>query len=978
MIRAAHLIVYGVAVVLIAGASFPAAADDNEIFGAPSARVEPNILIVFDNSGSMRSTAVEDKTRLAVAQETVKNIIDTYGDSNRFGVMIFHDNTDGSDRDSLDDTNGGYFPEYGGRYPVCEVKDTFILDAAGKLKTGEAYEQAVRDYKAYLKSFVDTLTPRTNTPLTETLAEAGLYFAEQASWFNSDAVYYPRGGKYPDSVVDAYNPGCSHPPIEHRCRKNYIILMTDGEPTHDNAAALKGRYINGDFIAGGNLPALDDVAGYLRDNDINASFNTPDYSQNIMVYAIGFQGGDPDLLRHTAERGGGLYFDATSPEDLSRAFITIMFHISERRTLFAAPVVPVSHNSKAYAGEYVYLSLFQPSGEGRWIGNLKKYSLGGDNAFASCGTRTPILDLDGNIMDSARSCWSDVTDGGAVDKGGAGEKLSQRADASRQVYANITSVPDLTMPDNAFSKENDNLEAADFNVADKNALIDLVRMTAESWRLGDLNHSQPAIVSCDSGGEPARYIFAGSNDGMLHCFNDADGQEIWAFVPREQFGRLQELSSRSHPYFMDGSPVAADTSDGRKMIICGERRGGCRYYAIDVSAIDRPRYLYTHTADGQSWKTPQFMHIATGESSRADVFLITGGYDPSVDHDYSAERGRSVYTIDALTGEKKGFCADSSDFGEMGCIVSASGLDMIDDGHFLVSQIYAADLDGHLYAFRDNNNSKDGNALDGDWQKMPLFSVVNGGRKIFEEVDVVPERIPCFNTESGKWERVTGDYVYFGTGDRANPLRTDQADWFYCVKNDWRTGPLTVTAVVSDYPTLDDDPGGDPDGNDDDPVIRDVSDNKIQDGTIAEQQAAREALEKKYNRGWCLALENSGEKCLSTPVVYDGIVYFTTYTPASRTPVVDDPCLSNNPGEGVTRLYALDFRTGAAVCDFGGDDQLGKDDRCKVILDGLLSIAPSPKIFITDRGDKLLIGPHAEDPISELDEVRLFYWKINE
>ncbi len=1038
MIRLKPLITVGLAAVLMMSICAPAVADDNDIFGFSSTYVEPNILILFDNSGSMNTTAVKDcrqeclrqrcdewgeceaweeqcyqrriggrwveicqdvcvsrpcnqwvcsewetvceeKTRMTVAQETVKDIIDRYGDTNRFGIMIFHDNTS-------DTSNGGYFAEFKGKYPVCEVKDRFIRDDAGDLKTGAAYEQAIVDYKAYLKSFVDTLTPRTYTPLAETLAEAGLYFAEKPSWFNAETGTYPVSGRYPDAVVDAYNPDQTHPPIEHRCRKNYIILMTDGEPTRDDAPVLKGKYINDDFIAGGKLPALDDVAGYLHDNDINVNFDTPDFSQNIMVYAIGFQGGDTALLQDTADRGtgagnnknvddGGLYFNATSPEDLDRAFETIMFNISERRTLFAAPVVPVSHSSKAYAGDNVYMALFQPSAEGQWIGNLKKYSLNQNNAFSSCNTQVPILDEAGQIKDSARSCWSDTSDGYAVDKGGAGGKLSEKPDRTRRVYANISLFPDLTLGINAFSKENTELSADDFNVPDKAVLIDRVRRVNDSWRLGDFNHSRPAVAVYDG---PSTYIFAGANDGMLHCFDDADGDEAWAFIPAEQFGRLKELSASEHKYFMDGSPAIADTEKGPRILVCGERRGGNHYYALDISDINRPQSLYTHTIEGQSWKTPQFMRVATGPETRLEVFLITGGYDQAVDGDQPAEVGRSVYTINAVSGEKQGFSADSEDFDAMSCIVSASGLDMIDDGIFVVNQIYAADMAGYLYAFRDNNNPEAPGALDGQWQKMHLFSVVSDGKKIFEDVDVVPEKIKVFNTGDNQWERVSGDYVYFGTGDRANPLRTDQQNRFYCIKNDWRTGPLTVTGVVGEYPTLDDDPGGDPDGDDEAPVIINVTDNKIQDGTAEEQLAVRQALEANYNRGWFIDLEHTGEKCLSTPIVFDGVVYFTSYTPALDANANGDPCASNNPGAGVSRLYAVDYRTGAAVCDFGGDDKLDKDDRSKQILDDLVSIAPSPKIFISDRGPKLIVGPHSEDPKSDLEGVRRFYWKIHE
>jgi type IV pilus assembly protein PilY1 len=1016
-------------------------ADDNAIFGLNSDVVEPNILIVFDNSGSMDTTAVSDcrreclderceswgecdaweeqcyqrringkwvkvcqdvcvsrpcndwvcakwktvcenKTRMAVAQETVRDIIDRYGDSNRFGIMIFHDNTS-------DASNGGFFAEYRGKYPVCEVKDTFILDDSGRLKTGVAYTEAITLYKNYLKEFVDTLTPRTYTPLAETLAEAGRYFAEAKSWFNTGTDTYPKSGRYPDALVDAYNPAADHPPIEYRCRKNYIILMTDGEPTRDDSPVLKEKYLNGDYIAGGGLPALDDVAGFLHDHDINANFDTPDFAQNIMVYAIGFQGGDTALLQDTADRGtgagdnknvddGGLYFNATSPEDLDKAFETIMFNISERRTMFAAPVVPVSSSSNAYAGDHVYLAMFQPSADGGWAGNLKKYSLNQYDELASCGTQTPILDETGRIKDSARSCWSDISDGYAVDRGGAGEKLSQRTDGSRHVYANISSFSDLTLTINAFSKDNQALTAEDFGVADKALLIDRVRRAGDTWRLGDFNHSRPLVAGYGSGPESATYVFAGSNDGMLHCFDDADGEEMWAFVPREQFGRLKELSSGDHVYFMDGSPAMAETDKGRKIIICGERRGGNHYYGLDVTDAGRPLFLYTHTTGGQSWKTPRFMRIVTEQVGAAEVFLVTGGYDPAVDNDLPGTRGRSVYTINAATGEKTGFYADSDDFDDMRCIVSASGLDMIDDGKCLTSEIYAADMAGHLYAFRDNNNPESPTSLDGDWQKMHLFSILSGGEKIFGDVDVVPEKIRVFNPPEEQWERVSGDYVYFGTGDRANPLRTDRVNRFYCIKNDWRTGLLTVTGIVAEYPTLDDDPGSDPDGNDGDPVILDVSDNKIQDGTVEEQLEIRQALEADYNRGWFITLDHPGEKCLSTPVVFDGVVYFTTYTPSLEEANGTDPCAGNNPGSGVSRLYALDYKTGTAVYDFGGDEKLDKEDRFTPVLEDLVSIAPSPMIFISDRGPKLIVGPHSEDPKADLEEVRKFYWKIHE
>ncbi|MFW6237092.1 MAG: hypothetical protein ACOC3F_01775, partial [Desulfosudaceae bacterium] len=544
----------------------PAPADDNIIFGGSAAAVEPNILIIFDTSGSMNTRAKGWKTRMDVAKETIKGIIDAHGAANRFGVMVFHENMD-YNRNGVDDTNGGYFPAFEGLYPVCSVKEKFIRDSRGERKTGAEYQAALAEYKDYLKNFVDSLEPGGYTPLAETLAEAGLYFAGKASWFNDDEAHYPRGGVYPDSEVDSYNPDPEHPPIEYRCRKNYIILMTDGVPTNDNHQRLCGEYINGQTIAGGEMPRLDQVAGFLYDNDISDYFDSDDFTQNIITYAIGFQGGKPELLQDTADRGcgagdnvnvndGGLYFNADTPEDLSSAFTTIMADISRRQAMFAMPTVPLDHHSRAYAGSDVYMSMFQPTVSGPWIGNLKKYSLNSRGDIASCGSQESIMDDGGEIRDSARSCWSPTSDGGAVDSGGAGAVLLETAASERRIYANISEViADLTHRDNDFVVDNPALVPADFGLANDQALTDLVntvRGLDKQWKLGDFNHSQPAVAVYETEADDSHsYVFAGANDGLLHCFDDADGHEAWAFVPREQFSRLRYAYADGHRYFMD-------------------------------------------------------------------------------------------------------------------------------------------------------------------------------------------------------------------------------------------------------------------------------------------------------------------------------------------------------------------------------------------------------------------------------------------
>ncbi len=84
--------------------SIPALADDTEIYGVSTIDVPPNVLIIFDNSGSM-SGSVGGQVKMITAKEVVAKLIhdnidpDGDGEENiRFGLMKFntHDTNDES------------------------------------------------------------------------------------------------------------------------------------------------------------------------------------------------------------------------------------------------------------------------------------------------------------------------------------------------------------------------------------------------------------------------------------------------------------------------------------------------------------------------------------------------------------------------------------------------------------------------------------------------------------------------------------------------------------------------------------------------------------------------------------------------------------------------------------------------------------------------------------------------------------------
>src|SRR5690606_20668237 len=90
------------------------------------------------------------------------------------------------------------------------------------------------------------------------------------------------------------------------------------------------------------------------------------------------------------------------------------------------------------------VSVFQPSLNRHWPGNLKKYSVNNgiirdqnDNAAVDPNT--------GFFKPNARSLWSSVTDGYDVAKGGAASQLP--GPASRKVYTHIGANPTTGMID---------------------------------------------------------------------------------------------------------------------------------------------------------------------------------------------------------------------------------------------------------------------------------------------------------------------------------------------------------------------------------------------------------------------------------------------------------------------------------------------------------------------------------------------------
>jgi len=869
-------------------------------------------------------------TKLEIAQDTIRNLIDSVNGV-KIGLMIFNDNV--SDN-TVHGGGGGWggSNSHGGRIQ----SDIISLTAANKIT---------------LKNQITAIESDTYTPLAETLYEAGVYFRGGVNPQNNDHHGY-------FSPTQTYTS-----PIEFSCQKNYVILMTDGDPTRDDGyrpGDNEGsedpldpenhnhilKTVIGDQDADGREPGganrvhyivygsdmlgtdyLDDVAKYLYTNDLR-----PDLTgiQNIITYTIGFAiTPQHNLLGRTAALAGGTYYQAEGAEQLADAFQHIVGDILEEASSFVAPIVPVSRMERHTAGDKLYLALFQPNQNKMWSGNIKRFGV--VQSGANIGqiidyNNAPALDEEGKISTIATSHWPTISpDGPDVEKGGVGGILKNRSTA-RNIYTYLGSNPILSHSSNAFNTTNitstmlgvltdterDNIVqyVHGYDAYDDDAPAGTGHI--RNWILGSFLHSRPLVIHY--GEAQPSYIFAGANDGMFHAFNDDSGEEEWAFIPPDLLTMLQTLHADLNESFVDGSPKAyidrnSDGSISQAILICGHRRGGNRYYALDVTTPTSPRYLWEINPDavgssynemGQSWSTPNIGKISCQIGApncvggERWVAFIGGGYDTNQDNNpvtAADSKGRAVYVVDVIDGSLvRRFSYSDSGYSSMTYSIPSDIARVDTDGNGKIDRLYVGDMGGRMWRF-DISNPNPAN-----WSGRIIFQSNPGndsttGRKIFYPPDVTLEKD---NYET----------LFFGTGDREHPQEETVINRLYAVKDKNLTGTIL---------------------NEND--LYDVTSGELQaTGTTEERKAEiLSALNLAY--GWLIKLNlNSGEKSLSTPIVFYKAAYFTTFSPISS----GDPC---EAGFGTARMYALDYTTGNAVfnLDLSADNVISNTDRSEVI-----------------------------------------------
>ncbi len=573
-------------------------------------------------------------------------------------------------------------------------------------------------------------------------------------------------GEAEESILNYFaetGPSC---PIQAPCQKNFLVIVTDGFPTHDLDVGAYLRDADGDGQDPGDCAStgcytneceqcshyMDDVAYYMAHNDLRPDM---DGDQTVTTYVIGFMV-DGGLLARTAANGGGLYYSANNSLALVRAFDKVMQDIIMRISSGSAVAVVSSErgdNDRMYRGKFM---------PGSWEGFLESYAIPYTNGD------TPV--------------WE------------GGNLLSDRQASDRTIFTALGTTAVNFTTDNASTLQ-PYLGSA---TADSAALViswargeDVAgyRMRG-NWKLGDIVDSTPVIVgppagftfeqdyqnylAAHSGREKMLYI--GANDGMLHCFSAASGEERWAFVPQFALPKLKTIADTlyCHTFTCDQTVTVADLKvDGtwRTVLAEGAREGGAYYFALDVTDETNPSVMWQTTLpDGYPFSS----EVEFASIGGTPVALIGSGLN-TVDG-YSR-----LYAYDASDGTLLGSVQLGYVRNGRNKATKPRAVDTDLDGN--ADLIYVGDMSGSVWRFASGNS-----ANPSTWSKSTLFT--NG--------------LPITAAPAAAFGEGNKILVYFGTG-----IYLDDTDFgtttqqrFFCVYDRQDGATHTPTDMLDQTSTI--------------------------------------------------------------------------------------------------------------------------------------------------------------------------------
>lgn len=541
-----------------------------------------------------------------------------------------------------------------------------------------------------------------------------------------------------------------------------------------------------------------------------------------------------DDLWHAAVNGRGTYYSVSDATSLKEGIKAALSGIQTRKGSAAAAA---TSSLQPVAGDNsIFIALYET---GTWVGNLAAYTINSTTAERSS---SPVWEAQTQLDSKVAAAKAAGTGDGRSIKffsAGATDKVKEftltnlTADGRVSNFENICSKSpvigqcgnddvDLTDAQKVVANSAGNLISYlrgqdTYENEASNATVPNRIYRGRNHVLGDVGNAVPVYVkkppfsygrhdetyasfrAANVNRDPTVYVAA--NDGMLHAFNASNGNERWAFVPTAVMSKMYHLADRdyasNHRYFVDGSPTVADVcvqlstanpqicrreSDWKTILVGGLNKGGCSFYALDVTSPGSPKGLWEFSNEnlGYSFGKPLIVKNSSGRW----VVIVSSGYNnyPGNGCGNTGDGRGHVFVIDAATGTLLHDIVTAA-----GSTSTPSGLARLnawveDIEAPVAARVYGGDMLGNLWRidFDDvlpespNNNGREAILLahlkDADDNPQPI-TVKPGLARL-------PSGQPLVMVGTGK---------YLGTNDRNDKSRQSM----YAIKDSLQTTGLS-------------------------------------------------------------------------------------------------------------------------------------------------------------------------------------------
>lgn len=878
--------------------------------------VKPNVLVLYDNSPSMEyrmpngdgtNDLADPATRGNIARAALRRNITAYRNHFRWGLSSFA-------------VEGLFGPNWNlGFVPPIPIA-YYSMVATGR---GAIYQPVQDDSTAHFDRLM------------------GLLAVESGNVNSLEIKNGSVGTPLPGAVRTAYQyyagtlAGQVSPITDKTCQRNFVVMATDGDPTirQDGgvytALDLTNTLNNGTWTFGQAAQDVFTQIQALRTLQVPAGTYAGQYDVQTYVIGLGDVAVNPSSvasMNRMAELGGtGTANLAADEAAVDHAFSRIVNDIAARTSASSS----VAMNTGSWSsGADVYQARFN---SGDWSGQLQAFRLDTNGAPQTPARWDAAQRLNAQHWSTGRRILT-YKPSAALGQRGVPFRWPANAAAPTATEMDATMVAALNR-NLAGTADNQGALRLNYLRGDvSRELRNCAACTAPTFRnrpmtvLGDIVNASPVHVK---GGdryirdatEAAGYatyrqsraamtplVVVGANDGMVHAFSSATGDEVFAYVPGLVADRLSALTDPAyqHRYIVDGQMAVGDVQYGgawRTVLVGGLGAGVRGLYALDLT--DPANFTEANAARVVRWEIG---------GSDADVGHIlhqpviakmrNGRWMAVLGNGYNSTNGTAVLLlVDVETGAIRRIPTYS---GGGTPAAGLSGVALISTANNGIADVaYAGDTAGNLWKF--DLSSSDPAQWKVSYQSSGIPQPLHAtGQPITSRPDVTPHPqggyLVAFGT--GRYiatgdAQVTATQALYGIWDKgqnvAPGLITTQRVLGTAAGPDGRTYRLTTHAV------------GAPDGT----VY-------TGDNTITRTQFMGNQL------GWKLELPASGERIVAQAAVRYGKVVVSTLIPST------DPCGGGGDGWIMEVDAVTGNRPASPALDINADNAVDATDKLAI------------------------------------------------